>query len=109
MEAQTPIIDVRKVLREKAPRISKKIPACIVNYLIRTIHQDELNRILQRHAALDGVGKAFFYIRFNRAQGALFCFALRKVSFAAARTPREYDFSRAAVGKFRSLDRKSVV
>lgn len=55
MEAQTPIIDVRKVLREKAPRISKKIPACIVNYLIRTIHQDELNHILQRHAALDGV------------------------------------------------------
>lgn len=55
MEAQTPIIDVRKVLREKAPRISKKIPACIVNYLIRTIHQDELNRILQCHAALDGV------------------------------------------------------
>lgn len=55
MEAQTPIIDVRSVLREKAPRISKKIPACVLNYLIRTIHQDELNRILKRYAALDGV------------------------------------------------------
>ncbi|RRD79389.1 1-acyl-sn-glycerol-3-phosphate acyltransferase [Tannerella forsythia] len=55
MEAQTPIIDVRRVLREKAPRTSKKIPACVVNYLIRTIHQDELNCILKRYAALDGV------------------------------------------------------
>ncbi len=55
MEAQTPIIDVRRVLREKAPRTSKKIPACVVNYLIRTIHQDELNRILKRYATLDGV------------------------------------------------------
>ncbi|MDO4703559.1 1-acyl-sn-glycerol-3-phosphate acyltransferase [Tannerella sp.] len=55
METQTPIIDVRRVLREKAPEISKKMPACVVNYLIRTIHQDELNRILERYAALDGV------------------------------------------------------
>mgnify|MGYP001041354345 CR=1 FL=1 len=48
-------IDVRKVLAQKAPSVAKKIPNCVVNYLIHTIHQDELNEILMRYHDKDGV------------------------------------------------------
>ena len=34
-------IDVKQVLQQKAPSVAGKIPGCMVNYLIRTIHQDE--------------------------------------------------------------------
>jgi putative hemolysin len=49
------IIDVGEVLRRKAPQIGQKIPAFALNYLIRKVHQNELNDILERYAALDGV------------------------------------------------------
>lgn len=48
-------IDVKQILTQKAPSISRKIPGFIVNYLIRTIHQDELNDILTRYHDKDGV------------------------------------------------------
>lgn len=49
-------IDVKQVLQQKAPSVVGKIPGFIVNYLIRTIHQDELNDILTRYHDKDGVG-----------------------------------------------------
>ena len=42
-------IDIKQILKQKAPSVSGKIPGFIVNYLIRTIHQDELNDILRRY------------------------------------------------------------
>ncbi len=48
-------IDVKQVLQQKAPSVVGKIPGFIVNYLIRTIHQDELNDILTRYHDKDGV------------------------------------------------------
>lgn len=48
-------IDVRQVLQQKAPSVAGKIPGFIVDYLIRTIHQDELNDILTRYQDKDGV------------------------------------------------------
>lgn len=48
-------IDVKQVLQQKAPSVARKIPGFIVNYLIRTIHQDELNDILTRYKDKDGV------------------------------------------------------
>jgi len=48
-------IDVKQVLRQKAPSVAGKIPAFIVNYLIKTIHQDELNDILLRYRDKQGV------------------------------------------------------
>lgn len=48
-------IDVKQVLQQKAPSVAGKIPGFIVNYLIRTIHQDELNDILTRYHDKDGV------------------------------------------------------
>lgn len=48
-------IDIKKVLAQKAPKASRKIPGCIVDYLIRTVHQDELNDILERYKDKEGV------------------------------------------------------
>lgn len=42
-------IDIPQVLAQKAPSVAGKIPSFIVNYLIRTVHQDELNDILTRY------------------------------------------------------------
>lgn len=42
-------INIKQILRQKAPKISGKIPGFIINYLIRTVHQDELNDILRRY------------------------------------------------------------
>lgn len=48
-------IDIRQVLQEKAPSAASKIPDFIVNYLIRTVHQDELNDILTQYHEEQGV------------------------------------------------------
>lgn len=48
-------IDVRKILVQKVPSVAKKIPGFVINYLIHTIHQDELNDILRRYHDKDGV------------------------------------------------------
>ncbi|MDR1379854.1 MAG: 1-acyl-sn-glycerol-3-phosphate acyltransferase [Tannerella sp.] len=48
-------IDVEQVLREKAPRLAGKIPAFLIRYLCRIIHQDEINGILVRYRHLQGV------------------------------------------------------
>lgn len=48
-------IDIRQVLQQKAPSAARKIPGFVVNYLIRTVHQDELNDILRRYHDKDGV------------------------------------------------------
>jgi len=48
-------LDVRQILEQKAPSIASKLPGFVVNYLIRTIHQDELNDILSRYHDKEGV------------------------------------------------------
>lgn len=48
-------IDIKQVLRQKAPSASKRIPDFLVNYLIKTVHQDELNDILRRYKDKEGV------------------------------------------------------
>ena len=48
-------IDIKQVLRQKAPSAARKIPGFVVRYLIRTVHQDELNDILRRYHDKDGV------------------------------------------------------
>jgi len=44
-----PRIDVEAVLREKAPRLARWIPRPAVEWLRRTIHEKELNRIYDRY------------------------------------------------------------
>ena len=48
-------IDIKQVLRQKAPSVARKIPGFMVDYLIRTVHQDELNEIRRRYHDKDGV------------------------------------------------------
>lgn len=48
-------LDLKQILRQKAPKVAGKIPGFVVNYLIRTIHQDELNDILYRYRYKQGV------------------------------------------------------
>lgn len=48
-------IDIQQVLRQKAPSAARKIPQFVINYLTRTIHQDELNDILRRYHDKNGV------------------------------------------------------
>ncbi|MBK5719354.1 1-acyl-sn-glycerol-3-phosphate acyltransferase [Dysgonomonas sp. Marseille-P4677] len=53
---QTPLVlDLDKVLEEKAPKIYNKIPRFIINYLKRKVHIDELNEILRIYADKEGV------------------------------------------------------
>lgn len=49
------VIDIREVLRGKAPGAARWIPPAVTNWLARTIHEAELNGILTRYADLDGV------------------------------------------------------
>ena len=49
------LIDVKEVLHQKAPKMAQKIPRFVVNYLIRLIHQDEINDLVIRYHHLDGV------------------------------------------------------
>ncbi|MDR1646293.1 MAG: 1-acyl-sn-glycerol-3-phosphate acyltransferase [Tannerellaceae bacterium] len=48
-------IDVKEVLREKAPALASKLPRFVINYLIRIVHQDEVNDVLTRYHDKDGV------------------------------------------------------
>ncbi len=45
-------IDIQKVLESKAPKLAKKLPRFLVRYLIKIVHQDEINQILAKHGHL---------------------------------------------------------
>ena len=49
------LLDLDKVLQEKAPKIYNKTPRFIINYLKKKIHIDELNEILTIYADKYGV------------------------------------------------------
>lgn len=45
-------IDIEKVLASKAPKLAKKLPRFLVRYLIKIVHQQEINEILAKHGEL---------------------------------------------------------
>ena len=47
-------IDVEQVLKERLPRLSKLVPRFAVNWLKKTICQDELNALLEENKGLEG-------------------------------------------------------
>ncbi|MDR2956216.1 MAG: 1-acyl-sn-glycerol-3-phosphate acyltransferase [Prevotella sp.] len=55
MNHEPQILDLDKVLKEKAPKIYNKTPRFIINSLKRKIHLDELNEILTIYADKYGV------------------------------------------------------
>lgn len=49
------LIDLDNILATKAPKLSKRIPKFIINYIKRKVHVDELNHILTIYADQKGV------------------------------------------------------
>lgn len=45
-------VDVKKILRDKAPRVSRWIPGFVKNYLRRIVHEDEVNYYLETFSHL---------------------------------------------------------
>ncbi len=62
MESEVLKIDIDKVLRSRLPRHYRFIPPWAIKWLERTVHQDELNDLLQRGHGLQGVEFARFVL-----------------------------------------------
>ena len=63
-------IDVEKVLYSKNPALKKTLPAFVINYLKKIVHQDELNEFLKKFGNLRdsefiGAGLDYFEIKFK--------------------------------------------
>jgi len=63
-------IDVRNVLFSKNPALARTIPAFVINYLKRIVHQDELNVFLGKYGHLKdseliAAGLTHFEIKYN--------------------------------------------
>ncbi len=43
-------IDVRKVIKNKSPKLYKLLPRFVINYIRRVIHEDQLNEFMQKNA-----------------------------------------------------------
>lgn len=48
-------IDLYKVIEAKSPKLARRIPGFVINYLKRTIHEREINEILTRFSDLTGI------------------------------------------------------
>lgn len=57
-------IDIRKIVQQKAPGAARRIPGFLIDYLARTIHQDEINYILREYKELQGVAFMQALIRY---------------------------------------------
>ena len=49
-------VDLERVIRDKNPSLARWLPRPLLSYLKRTIHQDEINRILKSYSHLDPIG-----------------------------------------------------
>ena len=45
-------VDVEKVLADKAPKLAKKLPRFLINYLKKIVHQDEINHIMASYGEM---------------------------------------------------------
>ena len=48
MEKQEKFVDLKKVIRNKSPRLAKLMPWFVLNYLRRIVHEDDLNDFVAR-------------------------------------------------------------
>ncbi len=59
----TPLsIDVEKVISSKNEKLAKRLPRFIINYIKRTIHQDEINQALRETAGFSAVNFATYAV-----------------------------------------------
>jgi putative hemolysin len=60
----TPVkIDIEKVIKDKNPKLAKILPRFIINYIKKTLHQDELNYVLEKYK--DKFGLEFVHAVLN--------------------------------------------
>ena len=55
MADNSKFIDIKESIRSKNPALLKLIPKFIINYLRKTIHEDYMNDILDRHKKINGL------------------------------------------------------
>ena len=48
-------VDVEEVVRRKSPRLARKIPKCVFNFIKRTIQEERINRFLKAYSHKRGV------------------------------------------------------
>lgn len=48
-------VDIDRILRDKSPKHYNKIPKFLISYLKKTVHQDDINGILERNQGIEGV------------------------------------------------------
>ena len=48
-------VDVEEVVKQKSPRLFKKIPGFVFNFIKRTIQQDRINRFLKAYPDVRGI------------------------------------------------------
>ena len=48
-------VDVEKVIRGKSQKLADRLPHFVINFIKRTIHQDEINRLLADNCDSTGV------------------------------------------------------
>jgi len=48
-------IDIRKIFRDKSPKLARLIPGFIIRYLKRVIHEDELNDFMSEYGDLNNI------------------------------------------------------
>ena len=53
------VIDIKKIIKEKNPKMAKWIPGFIINYLKRIFHEDEINKTLHEMKDLQGYDFTF--------------------------------------------------
>lgn len=48
-------VDVEEVLAQKAPKLARRVPRFLINYLKKIVHQDEINEILTNFGPLEPI------------------------------------------------------
>ena len=94
-DEKTLTVDLEKVIRDKNPALARLLPRFVVAYLKRTIHQDEINRILQAYSHLEP-------IPFIRA--ALADMGIRYRAVGLEKLPREGRYLFASNHPFGGMD-----
>ena len=54
-EKETLQIDIEKIISQKVPKLARKLPHFIFNYLKKILHQDDINELLIRANGITGL------------------------------------------------------
>ncbi len=52
---KTALIDIRKVIKNKNPKLYKRLPGFVINYIKKIIRQEELNAFISEHNQYSGI------------------------------------------------------